>query len=242
MRKYRNVVTDETNNALYGIWQKMNTRCYDENCKRYADYGGRGIYVCDEWRNDFDAFADWGKENGYYIGMTIDRIDVDGNYEPGNCRWQTRKEQNRNKRLTKSVVYNGVEKPLIDWCEELNISYDTTHDRIYKRGWSVEDAFTKKSQQEDSFDSRCRAKGLNPNTVRSRMKKFGWSEERALNTPSLGRGKHPNGEYKDRKIEAVCKICGNVFIKKSAKQIYCGEKCRSKAKQSFAKERNASRG
>lgn len=94
---------------LYVVWKNMKQRCYNPNATRYSDWGGRGISVCDEWINDFQAFYDWAVENGYKKGLQLDRIDNDGNYEPTNCRFITLTKNIRNSRATKLNINDILE-------------------------------------------------------------------------------------------------------------------------------------
>ena len=127
------------NTRLYRIYAGIKSRCFNIRNPRYIDYGARGITICDEWKNDFMSFYDWSMKNGYKDYLTIDRIDVNGNYEPSNCRWCTVSDQSNNKRNNHFVVYNGVEmtvKQLSDLC---GMKYDTLLCRLL-RGWDVERA------------------------------------------------------------------------------------------------------
>ena len=129
-----------SNERVYHIWQGIKKRCTDQNCCVFHHYGGRGISVCEEWTR-FEPFFKWATENGYDDGLTIDRIDVNGDYSPGNCRWATQKEQKNNKRNNHYLVFKGERKSMARWCDELNLPYSTIRRRI-NAGWSAERAFT----------------------------------------------------------------------------------------------------
>lgn len=127
------------NTRIYEIWCNIKTRCYNKSNKRYLDYGGRGITVCDEWLHDFQAFYDWSMANGYRDDLTIDRIDNNKGYLPDNCRWVTQKEQQNNRRNNHLITYNGKTQTLAQWADEIGLSYKTIQSRI-KRGWNIEKA------------------------------------------------------------------------------------------------------
>lgn len=237
MKKFEHSIYD--NKRLYGIYNGIKKRCYNQAEQRYKDYGGRGIQMCEEWldfKKGFDNFVKWSLENGYSEELTIDRINVNGDYCPNNCRWITRSEQNGNTRNTRWVEYKGEHIQLFKLCEQLGVSYDTVHDRIYDKGWSVEKALETPSMQLNSLMKKCKEKGLNYGTVRDRIIRFGWSEEEALNTPSIGRGANVN-TYGRKKIETgICAVCGQKFERKSVRQKYCGASCRIESKRKLHKD------
>lgn len=124
--------------AEYRAWQAMRLRCHNPANKAYPSYGGRGITVCDRWRDDFLAFlADMGMKPT--PKHEIDRKDNDGNYEPGNCRWVTRSENDRNRRNNQWVQFRGARRLLIELCEQFEIRQDTVVWRM-KSGMNIEDA------------------------------------------------------------------------------------------------------
>lgn len=142
---------------LYSVWSGMLARCYNQNAQGYRIYGGRGISVCNEWKNDFWAFNKWGIENGYKPGLSIDRIDGDGNYEPSNCRWATPQEQRDNarnpytfkerpnwKRTYKAKTYEvfGEQLTMSQIAEKYGKSEPFIRYRM-KIGMSIEDAIAK---------------------------------------------------------------------------------------------------
>ena len=120
-------------NRLYGTWSRMKDRCYNSNNEDFKNYGGRGITVCDDWLHAPKAFYDWAMTNGYKQGLSIDRINVNGNYSPENCRWADAKMQVRNRRTAIFTEYNGQNVTLLELSELLNIPYSTLHAR-YRKG------------------------------------------------------------------------------------------------------------
>ena len=126
---------------LYFIWKGIRKRCNNPNEKAYKNYGGRGIKLCDEW-NNYENFREWALSHGYRDDLTIDRIDVNGNYKPSNCRWATMKEQARNKQNTIYISYKGLTKTLVEWAEDIGINETTLRHRILDYKWSVEKSFT----------------------------------------------------------------------------------------------------
>lgn len=128
---------------LCRAWHHIKYRCYNKTYPKYDCYGGRGIKVCDEWKNDFMSFYNWSISNGYSEDLTLDRIDPNGNYEPANCRWVTMKEQNRNRRDNKLITYEGITKCIADWADILGVKSATLRQRL-RYGWTVERAFTEK--------------------------------------------------------------------------------------------------
>ena len=118
------------NHPLYRKWQDMLNRCRNNNRRKYNCYGGRGIKVCDEWVNDFKKFYDWSIKNGYKDGLTIDRIDVDGNYEPTNCRYISILEQGYNKRNTLYITVDGKTVCAKKWVRDNGLNENT-----YKKIW-----------------------------------------------------------------------------------------------------------
>lgn len=133
------------NNRIYRIYRGMKDRCYNENGKDYHHYGGRGIIICDEWLNDFSEFYKWAAHTGYKDNLTIDRINVDKNYCPENCRWTTTAIQNKNKTTSIKVIYNNQEWILKDLVDMLGLTdnYDTIKQRIVIHNWDVEKAIHK---------------------------------------------------------------------------------------------------
>ena len=180
---------------LYRIWSHMIRRCYKQKSNDYKNYGARGIIICDDWKNSFLNFYDWSMCNGYNDTLSIDRIDVNGNYEPDNCRWVTSKIQGNNKRNSVVIEYNGEKHTIAQWVEITKIPYHIIWNR-FKKGWNSKAIFetplTKRKQmntEKITFNGKCLSRvdwdkelGFVRGTVGRRLQ-FGWTIEKALTTP-----------------------------------------------------------
>lgn len=124
------------NKRLHNCWCDMRSRCYNVNNKAYEHYGGRGIIVCDDWKEDYQAFYNWSMNNGYNDMLTLDRIDVNKNYSPNNCRWANWETQRNNKRTTIKITINNITKSLKQWCRYLNLNYSMVYAR-YRKGINI---------------------------------------------------------------------------------------------------------
>lgn len=127
---------------LYRVWKGIIERCEYKKHKYFERYGGRGIYVCDLWRNDFMSFYNWAIDAGWVKGLEIDREDNNGNYHPGNCRIADRKMQTRNKCNNKILEYNGERKCIAEWSDITGLSQGLIIGRINKLKWTAERTLT----------------------------------------------------------------------------------------------------
>lgn len=136
---------------IYNAWLMIISRCYRTYSTAFASYGGRGITVCQEWQDSFVAFYDHVSMLPHFDkeGYTIDRIDNDGNYEPGNVRWATQKQQARNTRSNRMLTYKGKKQCVAAWAEELGIETNVLEQRLHN-GWSVEKALAAPNQNDNS--------------------------------------------------------------------------------------------
>ena len=146
--KEANIKHGDTRTRLFMILQAMKARCYNPNNNRYYRYGARGICICDEWldkENGYLNFKKWALNNGYSDTLTIDRINVDGNYEPANCKWSTNKEQSNNRSTNRFIEYNGQRKTIAEWSEITGIPQHRIWNRL-KANKPLSEVFYKKEE------------------------------------------------------------------------------------------------
>lgn len=128
---------------LYRVYWGMKQRCYCEEDRAYKWYGAKSVKICDEWLNSYESFYNWCMNNGYKEGLTIDRINCNGNYEPSNCRFITMQEQLNNTNRNRIFTYNGESLNIVQWSRKLGISQNTLYARLITYHWETEKALTK---------------------------------------------------------------------------------------------------
>ncbi len=190
--------SEDGNSPEYRIWIGMKQRCYNPNAAGFKDYGGRGIVVCDRWKDDYAAFLeDMGPRPD---GLTIDRLDNDGDYEPGNCEWKTQTYQNRHTRRNRYLEHDGRRMIVKDWAEELGITSQALQARIAD-GWTMERILTtpKKGKNRQhvrlithggetlSFVEWARRIGIHVDSLRNRLKRMTLAQALDMPRQSVGR-------------------------------------------------------
>ncbi len=141
-----------TKRREYRSWKDMRSRCRNPNDSDYSDYGGRGITICEQWSDFAVFFADMGDRPQ---GSTLDRINVNGNYEPANCRWADHKVQANNKRSNHLIEFNGETKTLQAWCDQFGLEPSKVRYRL-RVGYSPEEALSREDKRIDGSNARCR--------------------------------------------------------------------------------------
>ena len=137
----RNRTHGESQSKLYRHWKSMIYRCTRPSDRAYKWYGGRGIKVCDEWQT-YEGFKDWVQRTRPDETYTVERVDVDGDYCPGNCTWIPMSKQANNRTSCVRICHKGVTKNLTEWCRELGLEYKLVHNRMFKLGWDFERAIS----------------------------------------------------------------------------------------------------
>lgn len=151
---------EQTSSFLYSTWLGMRQRCLDKNQSHYKYYGGKGITMCEEWMNDYSKFYEWSISNGASKQLTIDRIDVNGNYEPLNCRWVNAVVQANNKTSNRIIEYKNREMTLAQWSKEVGINEATIRRRIDKYGFTIGEALGFEFHQPKKYDRSNRRKKI----------------------------------------------------------------------------------
>jgi hypothetical protein len=185
---------------LYRVWIKIKDRLYNPNHEAYNNYGGNGVTMCEEWKNDATKFIKWALDNGWKPGMQIDKDIIPNKlglpiriYSPEMCSVVTQKQNNRCTKYCVFIEYKGVKKTLIEWSEELNIDYATLHHRIFDFGYTIDEAFTlppkvKRKHKLHEYNGEykclhewCRIFNIKKTTMFSRVREKGMTIEQAIN-------------------------------------------------------------
>lgn len=126
------------NTRLYEIWAGMKSRCLNPSIREYKWYGAKGVVICPEWLNDFQAFYDWAIAHGYADNLTIDRIDNNKGYSPDNCRWATKKEQQNNRSNNRFLTYNGETHNISEWAKKFGVEYFKFYRLLKQNSFNIE--------------------------------------------------------------------------------------------------------
>lgn len=132
-----------SSHPLYKTWNRIKNRCYCPTSADYKDYGARGISVCDEWKDDFVEFLYWSLKNGWQKGLTIERKDFNGNYEPDNCEWIPMNQQSKNRRTCNFVTYKGEIHTIAEWSRITGIARKTLELRLRSKNFTMDEVFEK---------------------------------------------------------------------------------------------------
>ena len=184
----------DTHSRLQRIYYGIKSRCYNSNYRQFYLYGGKGITMCDEWKNNPNSFYEWALNHGYSDDLTIDRIDNSKGYFAENCRWVSYKTQANNTSRNHFVTFNGKTQTISQWSEKLGIPYHRLKDRL-RKGWPIEEAlgFVKHDNktlkliyykgENKSLADWCRDLNLPYVVIKSRLSTYHWSVEKTFETP-----------------------------------------------------------
>lgn len=188
-------MSERKRNYIWVTWYNMKQRCYSPKTKNYKHYGGKGVTVCDEWLEDYHNFEKWALEHGWERGLTIDRIDTNGNYCPENCRIVDYIVQSNNKTTNRIETFNGDTDTVANLCRKYNRNYGRVLLRL-KYGYSIEESmsleplqkrnshFLEYNGERKTIAEWSRELGFKKSIIGERLKR-GWSVEKALTTPPL---------------------------------------------------------
>lgn len=196
-----------TETRLYSVWCGVKDRCTNPNLEHYDRYGGRGIKMCDEWLYSFESFAAWAYSAGYDDKLTgkeqsIERIDVNGNYEPSNCKWVTQKEQMRNTSRTVWIDDGGVKVPLSAFCEQHNITYPHFVIRHIEKGFSTQELVRIWEFRQGNHDGYYSMKEASEHYGVGEQSIKNWIDAKKLNAEKVGNSWYiPHGQEISRRSD-----------------------------------------
>ena len=137
----RSTIHNQRHTKIYEVWKTLKQRCFNPTNISYKNYGGRGITICEDWKNNFSSFYEWSMKNGYKEGLSIDRIDNNGNYCPENCRWTDRLTQANNTRTNHFITFRNQTKTIAEWARHFNLPYSNILAKLQKNNYDSEKAF-----------------------------------------------------------------------------------------------------